>query len=1400
MKAQVLNQQPNIIIPENAIQNTIQNFRILSPLFVFGDTLKVAFENDSNLIEFLYDSLQNAEDYHFTKAFSDTGIINIKVFSSTDTVFFYLHIYPKSIENCAVMPNNSCNFICNPEFCVYDNSLITHVGVSGQISYTQSWASSINTYGIQGFSPDLFSTLTTTSPSNVGIPENLEGYQPPCQFTESCALIGVDPPVYVYNYAGFRTYAEGYYPEISPYNTLDPREYLFQTLNYSMTEGSYKFTAYVSLSDRSTHATQIEVFFGNGLNYQSTNMSPLPYPLYINVNPQLTFLPSYTDNNGNVLTNKTEWVKLEGIINVPPNTIYNSIYIGNFRHDITTVLVQVPSVAPYDGVYWDNCYYYIDNVSVEPIVSPIAQDVFIPCGEEEFEIGPTPIDGFSYQWAPNTLPINDFSNSQVLFNNTNTGTNPEILNAILTATNTEGCTLTYNYTLTLAPQIDDFEILGTDFACQDDIYTISNFNDNVLYTWTITGGTPTTATGQSVHIQWENGMPGVITVTATYGNCKLKVIKRVKPCCIPENYDYIANGNPLTNNSSTMLSQIGSGSVINNKIIGINGIFTIDQFVNFQNCNIALGPDAQIILEPGVTLVINENSHLYACEEMWMGIYENDATSQVIIDNSIIEDAQYALISLNNSKFTVTNSTFNKNYFGVCAVAHNGNMGNPITGNRFMCGSFNNLGSAYLKPPHQNERSKIGVFLWNAPSASIKIGNSTAQGANKFENHSFGINCVNTNLEVENCHFRYSYDPNSPIFDIVANPSPGNQLPLGSTDIFVRNSVPAIGSINLRVGGHNPGEECTFEESGVGVFVYGKVRTDIVNNTIENSQFGFMVNKVPPPISGVYPPQLTPVNILKNKINLARFGIWCVEHSGSAILIDGNILKKIKSVGIYCANTSFVSKLPSLRILNNPTISGSNMGTGILVRSFPSPRIENNRVDFLGSFNIYTSGLLWRGIVLENALGNSSISFNTISRSNTDQFDLPPTGSDYENLRGIDCENSPGTLILCNQMNYTGVGLQLTGNNAKTRVQKNVFDHTVLGVKLNDAIMSNQGNYSSVPKTAYFNEWRNNYTSLDWGSRIQGHILGNLSNWTYSPYTTDLIPCDYGNDTPCDWSVTSTPLGLFSISHVDVSYFNCTDPLPNLVQYNELYDIWIDGDTLFNGQDSSGLRLLFRQNAMKDLEEDSVLWTMTDSVSQKYRDWANSLKLGFEGNIYDLENAYQNWDTTLVKTLHTNLPDSNLLFGLYKDLHQIYINTWMRDTIEIDSTMYEFLHNLAIGDPNKLGEVVYNARTMLGYYGFSGDSRMLHYHKNNKSAELNEKALIFPNPTSDQLQLKMPETFEGEVYFTIFDISGRSIKNVKLYIEKNNTGTIDLKELSSGIYGYKIACSNFKQTGKVVKL
>lgn len=213
------------------------------------------------------------------------------------------------------------------------------------------------------------------------------------------------------------------------------------------------------------------------------------------------------------------------------------------------------------------------------------------------------------------------------------------------------------------------------------------------------------------------------------------------------------------------------------------------------------------------------------------------------------------------------------------------------------------------------------------------------------------------------------------------------------------------------------------------------------------------------------------------------------------------------------------------------------------------------------------------------------------------------TGSENCKNTNLVVENGPNTLILCNQMNYTGVGLQLTGNNLKTRVQKNVFDHTVLGVKLRDAVMSNQGSVTS-PNTSYFNEWRNNYTSLDWGSRIQGNIIASEPiNWTYSPYTNDLIPCDYGIDNPCDFNVTSSPTSnQFSIIYVDVNSFECTSPIPGIISYSERFDPWIDGDTLFSNQDSSGLRFLFRQNAMIELNQDSLLWTMSDSLTQKYRD------------------------------------------------------------------------------------------------------------------------------------------------------------------------------------------------------
>lgn len=192
--------------------------------------------------------------------------------------------------------------------------------------------------------------------------------------------------------------------------------------------------------------------------------------------------------------------------------------------------------------------------------------------------------------------------------------------------------------------------------------------------------------------------------------------------------------------------------------------------------------------------------------------------------------------------------------------------------------------------------------------------------------------------------------------------------------------------------------------------------------------------------------------------------------------------------------------------------------------------------------------------------------------------------------------------------------------------------------------------------------------------------------------------------------------------------------------------------------------------------------------------------MGIEGKIYDLEYAYQTGDTTLVKALHRNFPDSSFLVSLYKDLNQKYMQSWMRDSIEVDSINVEFLHNLASNDPNKLGAVVYNAMTMLGNIGMDYGQRSQSISKNERLAKLSNLAIVFPNPSQNQVQLNMPENFLCEVHFTLFDISGRSKKNVRLYFEKNNTGTIDLNELSSGIYLYEIECSNFKQNSNVIKL
>lgn len=71
---------------------------------------------------------------------------------------------------------------------------------------------------------------------------------------------------------------------------------------------------------------------------------------------------------------------------------------------------------------------------------------------------------------------------------------------------------------------------------------------------------------------------------------------------------------------------------------------------------------------------------------------------------------------------------------------------------------------------------------------------------------------------------------------------------------------------------------------------------------------------------------------------------------------------------------------------------------------------------------------------------------------------------------------------------------------------------------------------------------------------------------------------------------------------------------------------------------------------------------------------------------------------------------------------------------------------------------------------------------------------IYPNPVIDRIRFKFEDSY-SQFSFELLDINGRILKNEILYSDND----IDLSDIPSGIYIYRINMDNKFQTGKIIK-
>ncbi len=79
----------------------------------------------------------------------------------------------------------------------------------------------------------------------------------------------------------------------------------------------------------------------------------------------------------------------------------------------------------------------------------------------------------------------------------------------------------------------------------------------------------------------------------------------------------------------------------------------------------------------------------------------------------------------------------------------------------------------------------------------------------------------------------------------------------------------------------------------------------------------------------------------------------------------------------------------------------------------------------------------------------------------------------------------------------------------------------------------------------------------------------------------------------------------------------------------------------------------------------------------------------------------------------------------------------------------------------------------------------------------NIKANIFPNPVNDMLEVQLGNII-SQGSFSIYDVTGKIVKQINL--KQQQKFSVSCKDLSSGIYVYRILLPNGKTTGgKFVK-
>jgi hypothetical protein len=743
-------------------------------------------------------------------------------------------------------------------------------------------------------------------------------------------------------------------------------------------------------------------------------------------------------------------------------------------------------------------------------------------------------------------------------------------------------------------------------------------------------------------------------------------------------------------------------------------------------------------------------SQIYSgCDAMWNSINLQAASSQLIMNNTVIKDGKAAVYSGAGGVFTINNCTFDKNYIAI-KVQNGGNFGGVLWGNTFKCSQNISLS------PYAGQTSFAGVQLIS--TTNMNIGN-----ASQTQNIFTGIQTSGTTLGLT-----YGVTADKSGMTAYNNTFKYNQYGIYSVNSNLSPVIPFS-----QIGNNGVSTQLnTFTNCLTGVYTNGRHQLEIIANNFntQTTPLNIALNAI-----SVNDPLQYPVNIRENIIYDYNTGIVAqnVTYGTGDVSITRNTVYQVTGslnnmrMGIYIGNLS------SADGLNNVYVANNTVGFGNVLSN---------------SYITTCSGCVWTGIRAYNC--NQAYLFNNnIKRTTNEQ----PNAAVLDKLVGIQLELDNRTQICSNTIRRFGCGVRLTGSNPTSAYKLSVMDSCWNMYRFNNAINILTQGTASIP---FDNQMF--YQPTGSTNRMSGtfNVSGSAFSWFYKTSAPQY------NINP----LSIAPVYITAVSTTTTNTITCPTSTGRLASedttsdtgdeelINNLADIVNDDIAYVNNADES--RYIDKTFAYRLATTDASLSDENTPDEIAIGQFVNAAQNANIGLIDSLNVLASVADTVAFAALNAQLQPQNTIEGYRKTVNGIYAASWMLGRYELTAEETDILTPIALSDPLINGDAVYSARVLLNITGnVVPDTAGV---AERSAIETKEFVTIYPNPATGSVNVAFNFAESKTGMFYLYSIDGRLAKT------DNFNGTqgvkqIDLSGLPQGLFFYKIvAGTEVIQNGKLI--